>query len=136
MEIKKKLEEGYLLGGIKYKEKCNYYFMPIAYWILNYIKYDPSYNPAKWSFVFRDNILLVNDENIDDYLKAIEEDIIYLELLEEDDDIPEFTFYVDFDSKIFVSSFPYVEIETYLPDENWKGVNDEPIKYLKSEKRS
>lgn len=93
MEIEKKLEEGYLLGGIKYKGKCKFYFMPIAYWILNYMKYDPSYNPAKWSYVFRDNILLVNEEHIESYLKAIEEDKIYLELLEED--VPGFTFYID-----------------------------------------
>ena len=113
-------------------KQCSFYFMPIAYWILNYTKYDPGYNPTEWSFVFRDNILLVNDEKIGPYLKAIEEDRIYLEVLT-GDNMPGLTFYIDFDSKLFVSSFPYVEVESYLPDETWEGVNDEPMKYLPPE---
>lgn len=76
IDIKQKFEEGYILGCIKHKEQCSLYLMPIAYWILNYKKYDPTYNPEDWEFVYRDNILIVSDENIDSYMKAIEIDKI------------------------------------------------------------
>lgn len=46
--LKERLEDNYLLGGIKFKSKYNIYLMPIAWWILNYKKYDPDYNPDEW----------------------------------------------------------------------------------------
>ena len=129
MDIKQKLEEGYLLGYIKYKENCVAYFMPIAYWILNYEKYDPSYNPNNWKFIFRDNILTVMDYNIEKYLSAIEVDKISMEEVRKNKNI-NVTFYIDFDNKLFVSSFNDIEVEEYLPDGNWKGLYGNTQEYL------
>ncbi len=129
MNIKQKFEEGYILGCIKYKERCNLYLMPIAYWILNYKKYDPSYNPKDWDFIFRDNVLVVNDDNIDKFIKAIEVDKIDSYELAKSD-VNNMVFYIDFDDKLFVSSFNEIEVEDYLPHSTWRGKYDSPIKYL------
>ena len=129
MYIKQKSEEGYLLGYIKYKENCTSYFMPIAYWILNYEKYDPGYNPKDWKFIFRDNILIVKDHDIEKYLNTIEVDKISLEEVKRHENINA-VFYIDFNIKLFVSSFSDIEVEEYLLDENWKGIYGNPQEYL------
>ncbi|HEX8461576.1 MAG TPA: hypothetical protein VF623_09105 [Segetibacter sp.] len=129
MTVEQKFEEGYILGYIKYNEQCNMYLMPIAYWILNYKKYDPSYNPENWEFVFRENILIVNDSNVENFIKAIEVDKIYPYDLTKSNPA-NVVFYVDFDVKLFVSSFNEIEVEDYLPDKDWQGKYDNPTKYL------
>lgn len=132
IDIKQKFEEGYILGCIKHKEQCSLYLMPIAYWILNYKKYDPTYNPEDWEFVYRDNILIVSDENIDSYMKAIEIDKISpLELPRTE--VANLNFYIDFDNKLFVSSFNDIEAEDYLPHDGWRGIYDNPLNYLSSQ---
>lgn len=133
--IRKKIENNYLFGCIRYKDKYKIYLMPIAYWILNYSKYDPAYNPGEWEFVFRDNVLIVTDDRIKDFLRAVEGDSVDLsEQLSEINNIPkksiEFNFFVDLDEKLFVSSFPDIEVEEYLPDNSWTGKYDNPITYL------
>jgi len=49
MKTEEKIERGYLAGCIRYKDKCEFYFMPIAYWILDYSRYDLDYDQNKWS---------------------------------------------------------------------------------------
>lgn len=39
-------------------------------------------------------------------------------------------FLIDLDDKLLISSFPDIGVETYLPNEKWRGVFDNPIKYL------
>lgn len=74
--INQRIDEDYLLGYIKYHNSYSVYLMPIAYWILNYSKYDPGYNGDDWQFVFRNNILNVMDDKIDDFLNSISYDKI------------------------------------------------------------
>lgn len=132
--IDEKIKDNYLLGCIKYQSNFNFYLMPLAYWILNYSKYDPTYNPNDWGFVFRNNILNVDDLKIESFIKSIQIDKVDIESLNfkdyNFDDI--FLFFIDFDSKTFVSFFDDIEIEEYLPDENWKGKFENPINYLPS----
>ncbi|MBS1663435.1 MAG: hypothetical protein JST68_20500 [Bacteroidetes bacterium] len=138
-DIKERFENNELLGYIKFKSVGNFYLMPIAYWILNYKKYDPSYDPKEWSFVFRDNILNVTDDFVSDFLSSIEKDKTSLKELKSSlEHIPEeivLRFYIDFDEKLFVSSFEDIEVETYLPDKQWKGMHDRPSLCLPIELR-
>ncbi|MET0637367.1 MAG: hypothetical protein ABWZ25_15155 [Chitinophagaceae bacterium] len=129
MTIQQKIEEGYILGGIRYSEQCNFYLMPIAYWILNYKKYDPHYNPKDWEFTFRDNLLIITDNDIRDFIKAIEVDKIDSSELT-NVKILNIVFYIDFNIKLFVSSFSDIDVEEYLPQDDWEGIFDNPIKYL------
>src|SRR5688572_30218055 len=91
----KRFEENYLLGCIKSHGQYTLYLMPIAWWILNYEKYDPEYplkhksvsyesgyGPSKPEPIFRDNILNVSDGEIEAYLNSIKEDELSIKDLE------------------------------------------------------
>jgi hypothetical protein len=144
----KKFEDNYLLGCIKYNDKHELYLMPIAWWILNYKKYDPDpklqsipyesgLEPSKPERVFRDNILNVTDDEIEAYLNSIKEDKLTMKDLQTIINVPmEFRyifFYIDFDCKVFTNGFFDIEVENYLPDQTWKGEAvepGEPVNYL------
>ncbi|WP_298738823.1 hypothetical protein [uncultured Chitinophaga sp.] len=133
MNIKQKFEENFILGCIKYNDQCSLYLMPIAYWILNYKKYDPTYDPSKWDFVFRNNILIVSDESIDQFMTAIQADKVTSNELTQSE-IASMSFYIDFDSKVFVSSFSDVQVEDYLPHDGWQGLYDDLYHYYEFHK--
>lgn len=134
-EIVEKINDSYLLGCIKYQKKYRFYLMPVAYWILNYSKYDPTYNPKDWEYSFRNDILNVTELENENYLAAISGDEIFFD--EENfrkymlKDI--FFFFIDFDSKLYVNFFDDIDLEEYLPDENWKGQYSDPINCLPNE---
>lgn len=131
--IKEKIEEGYLFGCIKYKRSWNVYLMPVAYWILNYTKYDPQYNPNDWEEVFREHIYIVTDQLIEKYIEVIQKDSIGSEELRNVNFNKKeafFEVYIDFDCKVFTNSFDYIELQDYLPDSNWIGKYENPVSYL------
>jgi len=78
-------------------------------------------------FVFRNNILIVKDEAISSFLEAIGEDKVYYDYLVENN-VSKMKFYIDFDTRTFVSSY-LVEVESYLPNDSWKGLFDYPNKH-------
>lgn len=131
-KIQENIDNSYLLGCVKYRRDFSFYLMPIAYWILNHHKYNPSYNPNDWEYVFRDNILNVKDENIEGFIRSIEVDNISINSVNSEvynfKDI--FLFFIDFDSRVYISYFDDIEIENYLPDERWIGKFDNPVNYL------
>lgn len=130
--IQENINNNFLLGSIKYQGLYKFYLMPLAYWILNYEKYDPTYNPNDWEFVFRDNILNVVDINVTSFLNSIKEDEVFLS----NDEVEKYNlkdqllFFVDLDKKLFINFFYDVEIEEYLPDSKWTGKFENPINYL------
>lgn len=132
--IQDKINDSFIFGCVKYKNNFSFYLMPIAYWILNYAKYDPKYNPDDWDddIIFRDNILNVEDSMIEPFIKSIEVDKIGIESINISDYnlMNVFLFYIDFDTKTFISYFDDIDIEEYLPDENWIGKFDNPLNYL------
>ncbi|RYY36753.1 MAG: hypothetical protein EOP46_05305 [Sphingobacteriaceae bacterium] len=134
--IKQKLIDGYQLGCIKHKGVYNTYLMPVAYWILDCTKFDPNYNPDEWDYIFRNHVYIVTDDRTDEYIKAIEEDIISIAELKKlnfkDGEIS-FVLYIDIDDKILINWYLYTEIEDYLPNENWVGRYENPIDYLPEE---
>lgn len=131
-KIQKCIQDSFLFGCVKYRNHYNFYLMPIAFWILNYSKYDPAYNPNDWDNVYRDNILNVTDDNIERFIRSIQIDKVDIDTVDFKKynlaDI--FLFFVDFDSKAFISFFDDIGVEEYLPDENWFGKFDNPIDYL------
>jgi hypothetical protein len=109
--------------------------MPVIYWILNNYAYNPSFNQSNWEFVFRGNIRNVTDELIPDFLSAIAVDKVDLELdLPEINSIPKenlkLQFYINFDEKVFISSFYDIATEDYLPDGTWKGKFDDVKQFV------
>ena len=130
-----KVDNSYLLGCINYHNQLTFYLMPIAYWILNYEKYDPAYNPDDWEDVFRDNILNVDDDDTESFLKSIKVDEINIDSINSShyNLIDIFLFYIDFDKKTYVSFFDDIDVEEYLPNDMWTGTFDNPISYLPRE---
>lgn len=139
MNLQEKQAQNYLLGSIKHNNQHSYYTMPFAWWVLNHSKYNPTYNPDDWESVFRNNILNVADNEIENYINAIEEDKIYdlteLKTINEDPVYTYLYFFIDFDLKTFISHFDDIEIEEYLPDEQWQGFFKDPITFIPEECR-
>jgi hypothetical protein len=139
--IEQKILENYILGCIKYDENYNFYLMPIAWWVLNYIKYSPSILENKErKNNFRNGVLNVTDDNHIKYLLSIENDKISEKELSEIIEIIDkkypgecysyLNFYIDFNKKEYINGFCDIELENYLPDNTWKGKYDVPIKHL------
>ncbi|MBW8682701.1 hypothetical protein [Chitinophaga rhizophila] len=129
MTIEEKLEQGYFVGCIKYKDEYGLYLMPIAYWILNMHTYDPDYDPSEDEFVFRNNVEVVSDDKILDFFSGIEEYRISYQILR-GSGLLHVIFLIDFDAKLVISWFNDIEVETYLPDKSWRGLFDDPNKYI------
>lgn len=115
--------------------------MPIAWWILNYTKYDPGLGSKGLASTFRNGILNVVETEVGNFLKAIESDKITAADFKIAVEVPveykKLSFFVDFDSKLFVNGFyENVEPEAYMPDDDWQGEMGYPIDYLPKELRS
>ena len=135
--LENKLKNNFLFGCVKYKNDYQLYLMPLAYWILNCPKYDPTYDPNEWDFVFRDNVLILTDDNYEKFIQAISIDKI--DLVIDDDELVSIPierrklhFFIDLDNKIFVNKFPDIALEEYLPDLTWQGLFNNPKIYLPS----
>ncbi|PUZ26977.1 hypothetical protein DCM91_06990 [Chitinophaga costaii] len=100
---------------------------------MDYKKYDPSYNPNDWEFIFRNNILTVNDNNINEFMIAIEIDKTQPDTFSGMNYI--LNFFIDFDNNFFVSSYDDIGIEQYVPD-NWHSQYGDPTEYLPSQCKS
>jgi hypothetical protein len=140
MDIIRRLKEDHLLGYIKCNQVYTLYLMPLAWWILNYSKYDPSYNPKTFSYIFRDNILNVSDNEVEKFIRSIAGDKVNPEDFDLAVDIPanykSLGFFVDFDDKVFINSlYDNVEIEEYLPDETWTGKMGFPLEHIPEDLR-
>ena len=139
--IKQRFEENYLLGGIKYNGVVNFYLMPLAWWILNYKEYDPEIDIRKSQFIFRHNIYNVLDEEIPHFMKCIENDMLATDELVETlpqvkKDFTPMYFFVDFDNKVLTSAFADIEVECYLPTNDWRGEYGNPIYKLPNQLQS
>ena len=139
-KLKKRIEEDYLLGCIRYEQKDLLYLMPLAWWILNYTDYSPDEEAINLEsgFVFRDNIYNVSDDKIETFINSIKEDQVSIsELIKIKNSLPEeflkFQFFIDFDKKVFISSFTEIDLEEYLPDNDWQGKIDFVYNYLNGE---
>lgn len=135
VQIKERIENDYLFGGIKLNNTVEVYLMPIAWWILNYKMYDPFYDPNAWKEAFRDHIYNVTDDQIDKFVFSIKDDKLSLNdsvsLVNEISIEDRFLyFFVNFDEKIFINGFSDISLENYLPDNSWLGIFDSPSKYL------
>lgn len=135
--IQQRLDENYIPGCIKYKGEYQLYLMPIAWWILNYAKYSPSILEDISRQNFRNGALNITDDKIDLFFISISEDQISIpEVKSMMEHFPEeyskITFFIDFDKKEYISTFDYIEVESYLPDETWIGKYGNPTDYIPS----
>jgi hypothetical protein len=133
--IQQRLEENYIPGCIKHQDQYQFYLMPIAWWILNYAQYSPSIIQDISRQNFRNGALNVTDDKIDPFFSSILEDQISISevrnMIENfKEEYPAITFFIDFDTKKYISAFDYIEAETYLPDTTWMGKYGNPTDYI------
>ncbi len=133
--IQQRLDENYIPGCIRHQKKYRLYIMPIAWWILNYAKYSPSILEDTTRQNFRNGAFNVNDDQIHSFFMSISEDQISIS--EVKNIIENFrkeysgiTFFIDFDTKEYISTFHDIDIETYLPDKTWTGKYGNPTDYI------
>jgi len=135
------------LGAVCYQGKYRFFLEHTAWWIIDYPSYSPSILNSKERINdFRNGILVV-DENAEEFLEAMKEAEISLDdlrrlvnkqhqftLADEDDDRGDLdlVFLINFDEKLYVSMFFDVTYEEYVP-KGWKGVFDDPLKYVRKE---
>lgn len=137
-EIEKRLGEDHLLGAVRKGGILYFYLNPVAYWIMDSVSYDPSFKQEDYpDAVFRSNVAVVQSSNAEAFLNAIKEDTITLNeitsyLSANADPRMALVFLIDFDQKIFVSAFPYIETEKYIPSD-WIGKSGLPVDYLAEE---
>ncbi|MCU0432815.1 MAG: hypothetical protein MUC87_05125 [Bacteroidia bacterium] len=132
--IENRVNNHYLLGAIKANNDVRYYMAPIAWWILDYPKYDPSILNVKDSeFNFRENLLVVRPSDKEHFLEVMQEDYVDIKdvlLYNSVHDTPiRLLFIIDFDRSEFYSSFYDIDIHEYIPDQ-WKGYLREELPFF------
>lgn len=146
MKTEWKLDEW--LAVVCYQGKYRFFLDDATYWVLDMATCSPSSKQSDVSH-YRDGILVV-DENAGEFLQAIKDSEISIGklqqlvnqqhqtvLADEDDyrgDLHLF-FLINFDEKLYVSMFADVGYEEYVP-KGWKGIFDDPLKYLPEEIQS
>jgi len=133
------------LGVVCYQGKYRFFLDHATYWVLDMATCSPSSLEGDSSY-YRNGILVV-DENAEEFLEAMKEAEISLDdlcrlvnkqhqftLADEDDDRGDLHlfFLINFDEKLYVSMFFDVTYEEYVP-KGWKGVFDDPLKYVPKE---
>lgn len=136
----KELDYDELIGAVKHKSQWRFFAGTIAEWNLDYASYDPGYDPSKSSYLFRGGLLTVDETKADAFCIAMSEhelshdDVRSLVAEKGAEKVP-LTVVVNFDEKLFVNGFYDLAIEEYVPT-GWRGVFDDPLKYVPDEVRA
>jgi hypothetical protein len=138
--IEQDLQQDELIGVVRNHSQWRFFAGTLAEWILDYTSYDPSYDPSKWSYVYRGNLLKVDEHVADEFCRVMEVreffpiDIQRLVKNHGSDKIP-LTILVDFDERVFINGFYDLAIENYAPA-GWKAYFGSPLDYVPEEIRS
>lgn len=126
-----------LIGATKYGSGWRFFVGTVAEWILDYASYDPVPDPAYKEVVFRENLLVVSEDNAAQFLEAMAK--YELSLPELRQFIQKTGRYnwplsvlVDFDNKFYVNGFTDVSLHKYLPT-GWKGIEGSPLDFVPDE---
>lgn len=126
-----------LIGVVISQGKWGIYHAYLGEWIMDYARYDPSYDAAADGKKFRNGLLVVDDSSIRAYLEWLEPYSVSLVDLSEFAHSHGFSkarpvFLVNFDEHLFVTGFYDVAIEGYVP-QGWRGVYADPVEHLPQE---
>lgn len=130
----KKLADNELLGAVVFENNWRFFSGTIGEWIMDYKAYDPSYDAKKWPDVFRNNLLQVDESNASQFCEAMKAYELTIddvkELISENgpDKVP-LTILINFDTLVYVNGYYDLLLEDYIP-KNWKGIMDDPLKYV------
>lgn len=135
----KELQQDELLGAVRLGSKWRYFAGTLAEWILDYASYDPDYDPANWTYIYRNNLLRVDETLANEFCDAmkehefIPEDIRHLVDKKGADKIP-LAIVIDFDNLVFINGFYDLALEEYAP-KWWTNYFGNPYEYVPPEVR-
>lgn len=136
----KDLQQDELLGAVRLESKWHYFAGTIAEWILDYASYDPGYDPTQWTYVYRDNLLRVDETLAKEFCTAMKDheflpnDIRQLVGEKGADKVP-LIVVIDFDNQVFVNGFYDIALEDYAP-KWWNKIFGNPYDYVPPEVKS
>src|SRR4051794_29320078 len=99
------ISENEIIGAVKINSAWKFYIGTSGEWIMDYKSFDPSYVPDDWKYTFRNNILLVNEHNADEFCRAMaacELTFEDLQKMKSDGEHFNLSVLIDFDSKTYV----------------------------------
>ncbi len=129
-----------LIGLVKYKSEWQFFAGTVAEWIMDYKNYDPWFDPSQSDVVFRNNILVVNDDNAAAFVEAMQayrlsaEDITTLIERDGVNDWP-LVILIDFDKREYINGFGEIPLHQYIPA-GWTGFEGDPLAYVPENMRS
>ena len=138
MKLSERLEQDQLLGVIRLNNKYSFFTGGTADWNMDYKKYDPSYNPAEWTYVFRNNILQVDENNAQQYCETMDKvsaEIVIDTIRQLGASEVILYFLIDFDNKLYINYYFDLSLEDYVPV-GWKGLFDNPLNHVPDTIRS
>lgn len=130
------VETGKLIAAIKYSGRWYFLLGTIGELILDYKRYDPEYDPDKYTAIYRGNILTLDESNAGRFLEVMREYLLSLDQLlqykKEFPGEPVIDVLIDFDQKFYVNGYAELPLEKYVP-RGWRSVLAEPRNHLPPE---
>jgi hypothetical protein len=132
------------VGAVKFQGRWRIYYSVLAMWVLDYTKYDPDYDPEETIGRWRADLLVVDNNNAEQYCQAMNELSLedfrrtLFEVPDKDGQSlyskPSLDFVVDFDDRLFVNGWRELVIPFHkLIPEGWKGIKGYPYEYIPSD---
>lgn len=128
-----------LIGVTRHGSRWRIFAGTVAEWILDYASYDPGFDPSRSEVMFRGNLLVVSEQNADQFHAAMEP--YELQPSELEAFVHQVGRYnwplsmvVSFDDKLYVNGFSEIPLHEYLPP-GWSGIEGQPIDFVPPEIR-
>ena len=123
-----------LIGAVKYNSRWHFFAGVLAEWVMDYGKYDPSFSPSEEDNIFRNNLLVIDENNAYEFCDAMapyELSSTQVEELIKNEGANHFPVYIliDFDKKRYINGFSEISLEDYVPS-GWNAYEGDPMKYL------
>lgn len=117
-----------LIGAVRHQHVWRLFAGTVAEWILDYPRYDPSFDPAQSKVDFRNNLLRVDETNAAEFCEAMKPYELLaqdIQQLVETGEIVNWPLMImlDFDNKVLVNEFREVPIHEYVPA-GWTAYED------------
>ena len=130
----RKIDINEFIGAVKIRSKWRFFIGYPIEWVMDFQSYEPSYDPNNGKYIYRNNLLLVNENNADEFCVAMKENELTpndaVDILNDIDyEFEGITFLIDFDNKFYVNGFFDLPFEDYIPNE-WTSIFGDPEEYI------
>ena len=124
-----------IVGVVLYKGDWRIFAALVVDWVLCYSSYNPARASAAKESDFRQGVVDVTDENVEQYLRYLSQyEVPHTEVQKaaQAGRAWPLEIIVDFDTKTFVNGFREIRLDLHVPPE-WEAYEDDPYKYVPKE---